>query len=175
MPLDDRTFDLVLLSNWEDQVVYDPEPSLSKASRLPENSLTTPINKVLESGVWTQSIIWGPGAPFRDFTQLEFNHEDDIPPEEKPGLSFHREIISFLKLVHLLAEATRPRKRLRMDGLQVKDKFNLSNDHFYEVSKDGGKHRVRQTFGQLVVEHAYPAQKLQLPFVSDPLSRASCY
>ena len=46
-----------------------------------------------------------------------------------------------------------------------KDKFNLSNDNYYEVSKDGIRHRVRQTFGQLVVEHAYPAQKLQLPFV----------
>ena len=46
-----------------------------------------------------------------------------------------------------------------------KDKFNLSNDNFYEVSKDGIRHRVRQTFGSLVVEHAYPAQKLQLPFV----------
>lgn len=45
-----------------------------------------------------------------------------------------------------------------------KDKFNLSNDQFYEVSKD--RSRIRQTFGQLIVEHAYPAQKLQLPFVS---------
>ena len=61
-------------------------------------------------------------------------------------------------------ETLRSRKRLRTDA-QVKDKFNLSNDHFYEVSKEGGRHRVRQTFGQLVVEHAYPAQKLQLPFV----------
>jgi len=53
-----------------------------------------------------------------------------------------------------------------MDAGQIRDKFNLSNDQFYEVAKDGGRHRVRQTFGQLVVEHAYPAQKLQLPFVS---------
>lgn len=52
-----------------------------------------------------------------------------------------------------------------MDAALIKDKFNLSNDHFYEVAKDGGRHRVRQTFGQLVVEHAFPAQKLQLPFV----------
>jgi transcription initiation factor TFIID subunit 1 len=37
---------------------------------------------------------------------------------------------------------------------------------YYEVSKERGRHRVRQTFGQLVVEHAYPAQKLQLPSVS---------
>lgn len=64
------------------------------------------------------------------------------------------------------AETVRPRKRIRTDAAQVRDKFNLSNDHFYEVSKEGGKHRVRQTFGQLAVEHAYPAQKLQLPFVS---------
>ena len=62
-------------------------------------------------------------------------------------------------------EVARPRKRIRTD-LQPKDKFNISNDQFYEVSKEGGRHRVRQTFGQLVVEHAYPAQKLQLPFVS---------
>lgn len=67
---------------------------------------------------------------------------------------------------HIFAvETVRPRRRLRTDAAQVKDKFNLSNDHFYEVAKDGGRHRVRQTFGQLVVEHAYPAQKLQLPFV----------
>src|ERR1700678_3849202 len=55
---------------------------------------------------------------------------------------------------------------MRTDPGQIRDKFNLSNDHFYEVAKEGGRHRVRQTFGQLVVEHAYPAQKLQLPFVS---------
>jgi hypothetical protein len=66
----------------------------------------------------------------------------------------------------LVAQEFRPRKRLRFDNAQVKDKFNLSNDQFYDVSKDGGRHRVRQTFGDLVVEHAYPAQKLQLPFVS---------
>lgn len=65
----------------------------------------------------------------------------------------------------LVAPEVRPRKRLRLDNAQVKDKFNLSNDQFYDVSKDG-RHRVRQTFGDLVVEHAYPAQKLQLPFVS---------
>ena len=70
-------------------------------------------------------------------------------------------LLSFIK-----AETVRPRKRFRLDGTQIRDKFNLSNDQFYEVSKDGGRHRVRQTFGQLVVEHAYPAQKLQLPFVS---------
>ncbi|KAF8973618.1 TAF1 transcription initiation factor TFIID subunit TAF1 [Flammula alnicola] len=156
MPLDDRTFDLVLLSNWEDHIVYEPSHEMHPPPPLPSgpgNDLTTPINTALESGAWTQSIIWGPKVPFRDFTQLEFNHEDDIVPEERP------------------AEMVRPRKRLRTDGGQIRDKFNLSNDHFYEVAKDGGRHRVRQTFGQLVVEHAYPAQKLQLPFYKTRLSK----
>ncbi|KAE9400552.1 TAF1 transcription initiation factor TFIID subunit TAF1 [Gymnopus androsaceus JB14] len=152
VPLHDRSFDLVLLSNWEEQIIYEPNPFSSTALPSADNSLTTPVNKVLESGAWTQSIIWTPGAPFRDFTQLEFNHEDDIVPEERSN------------------EHLRPRKRFKTDAVP-RDKFNLSNDQYYEVAKDGGRHRVRQTFGQLSVEHAYPAQKLQLPFFKTRLSK----
>jgi transcription initiation factor TFIID subunit 1 len=84
LPLHDRTFDLVLLSNWEDQIIYEPENIPAAPHIIPsENNLTTPVNKALESGSWTQSIIWSPRAPFRDFTQLEFNHEDDVVPEER--------------------------------------------------------------------------------------------
>lgn len=64
----------------------------------------------------------------------------------------------------------RPRRRVRFDNTVPKDRFNLSNDNYYEVAKD--KSRIRQTFGQLIVEHAYPAQKLQLPFVRGLLSLA---
>ncbi|KAJ7246290.1 TAF1 transcription initiation factor TFIID subunit TAF1 [Mycena haematopus] len=165
LSLRDRTFDLVLLSNWEDQIIFEPEnkpPSKPEISDAPAenatlkvpavNNLTTPANKALESGAWTQSIIWDPRAPFKDFTQLEFNHEDDIIPEERTS------------------ETVRPRKRFRTDA-GVRDKFNLSNDPLYEVSKEGGRHRVRQTFGQIAVEHAYPAQKLQLPFYKTRLSK----
>ncbi|KAH9035076.1 TAF1 transcription initiation factor TFIID subunit TAF1 [Lactarius hengduanensis] len=155
IPLHDRSFDLVLLSNWEDQIAFEPEnePPPVDPSR---TDLMAPVNKALESGAWTQSIIWGPRAPFRDFTQIEFNNGDDIIPEERPP-----------------TQEVRPRKRLRMgmDNAQVKDKFNLSNDQFYDVSKDGGRHRVRQTFGDLVVEHAYPSQKLQLPFYKTRLGK----
>ncbi|KAH6916934.1 atypical/TAF1 protein kinase [Coprinopsis sp. MPI-PUGE-AT-0042] len=151
VPLDDRTFDLVLLSNWEDEIMYEPGQVQHLPQLHPESTLTTPVNAALESGAWTQSIIWSPKAPFRDFTQLEL-HEEDIIPEDKPS------------------ESTRPRKRIRMDP-NIKDKFNLSNDQYYEVSKEGARQHVRQTFGQLVVEHAYPAQKLQLPFYKTRLSK----
>ncbi|KAG2023004.1 atypical/TAF1 protein kinase [Coprinopsis cinerea AmutBmut pab1-1] len=152
LPLDDRTFDLVLLSNWEDEIMYGPgDVQELPTTTEPESTLTTPVNAALESGAWTQSIIWSPRAPFRDFTQLEL-HEEELVPEDKPS------------------ETVRPRKRLRTDP-NAKDKYNLSNDQYYEVSKEGARQHVRQTFGQLVVEHAYPAQKLQLPFYKTRLSK----
>ncbi|KAI0275330.1 atypical/TAF1 protein kinase [Gloeopeniophorella convolvens] len=153
IPLHDRSFDLVLLSNWEDQIIFEPEND-PPAAEPAGTDLMAPVNKALESGAWTQSIIWSPRAPFRDFTQIEFNNADDVVPEERPA-----------------AHEVRPRKRLRLDNAQIKDKFNLSNDQFYDVSKDGGRHRVRQTFGDLVVEHAYPAQKLQLPYYKTRLGK----
>jgi transcription initiation factor TFIID subunit 1, fungi type len=85
LPLHDRSFDLILLSNWEDQIIVEPEKGPTQPVHL-ENSLTTPANKSIESGAWTRSIIWGPHAPFRDFTKIEFNHEDDVIPEDRtPG------------------------------------------------------------------------------------------
>ncbi|KIP11796.1 hypothetical protein PHLGIDRAFT_27789 [Phlebiopsis gigantea 11061_1 CR5-6] len=152
LSLHDRSFDLVLLSNWEDQIIYEPDEHHALTTHNQAN-LTTPSNKALEEGSWTQSIIWSPRAPFRDFTQLELNEEDVLQEERHPTAE------------------NRPRKRFRADTGAARDKFNLSNDQFYEVSKDGGRHRVRQTFGQLVVEHAYPAQKLQLPFFKTRLSK----
>ncbi|KAI0756326.1 hypothetical protein C8Q80DRAFT_1127954 [Daedaleopsis nitida] len=153
LPVDDRSFDLVNITNWNEKIIWDADDDIPPPVVLPENNLAAPLNKALESGGWTQSIIWGPREPFKDFTQLELE-EHDLNQEERPATQ----------------EVARPRKRIRTDT-QPKDKFNISNDQFYEVSKEGGRHRVRQTFGQLVVEHAYPAQKLQLPFYKTRLSK----
>jgi transcription initiation factor TFIID subunit 1, fungi type len=161
LSLHDRSFDLVLLSNWEDQIIYEADADIAPSSNN-QNNLTTPLNKSLDEGSWTQSIIWSPRAPFRDFTQLELNEEDVLQEERHPGMC-HRHA-SNMSINPGIVD-TRPKKRLRLDNAHARDKFNLSNDQFYEVAKEGGRHRVRQTFGQLVVEHAYPAQKLQLPFV----------
>lgn len=63
-----------------------------------------------------------------------------------------------------MLDALKSKKRLRTDNAP-KDKFNLSNDQQYEVSKEIARQRVRQTFQDLRIQHAYPAQKLQMPFV----------
>ena len=128
---------------------------LPKARPAQRPALTAPTNAIFDSGVWTQSIIWDAKAPFRDFTQLDLSHVEDVTYDDDGPTRVD----------------PRPRKRLRTDpGPQVpKDKFNISNDQTYEAIKDN--RLVRQTFGALEVEHAYPALKLQLPFVSscDPL------
>jgi hypothetical protein len=37
-----------------------------------------PVNSALESGLWTQSIIWDRRTPFLDFTQLQLDDDDDM-------------------------------------------------------------------------------------------------
>ena len=85
LSLHDRSFDLVLLSNWEDQIIFEHDEDVV-APPNNQTNLTTPLNKALEEGSWTQSIIWSPRAPFRDFTQLELNEEDIIQEERHPGM-----------------------------------------------------------------------------------------
>ena len=59
--------------------------------------LAAPINEALESGSWTQSIIWGPRAPFRDFTQIVEPEEEVVPEEKASGKSHIPSIGSRLK------------------------------------------------------------------------------
>jgi transcription initiation factor TFIID subunit 1 len=75
---------------------HDHQPH-SRESVPSDRSLTNPTNKVLESGAWTQSIIWSPTAPFRDFTALELN-EEEAPEERLPGMLPHAPLI-FVDLV----------------------------------------------------------------------------
>jgi transcription initiation factor TFIID subunit 1, fungi type len=128
---------------------------LPKTQPAPRPSLTAPTNTNLESGTWTQSIIWDAKTPFRDFTQVDLSYLEDGYEEEAPR------------------PEARPRKRFRNEAGQAvaKDKFNISNDHTYDVAKE--TKLVRQTFGALEVEHAYPALKVQLPFVG-PIFHSFC-
>ncbi|EJD52150.1 hypothetical protein AURDEDRAFT_181675 [Auricularia subglabra TFB-10046 SS5] len=158
---DDRSYDLISLANWEDQIIYGPDetagdkPKTAASTPQPdkpvdEKRAITAMNTMLDSGVWTQSIIWDAKLPFRDFTQ--FDYEDELLEADSE------------------THDPRPKKKAKLDG-PARDKFNLSNDHHYELPKTGARTRVRQTFGQLVVHHAYPAQKLQLPFYKTRLTK----
>lgn len=185
LPLSERSFDLILLSDWESQILYAPEnkdcimngkdtsvvPSSHYTPNKKAEEVMTLANETLESGVWTQSIIWDSKTPFRDFTQLEIKEEPVTEPEVPSATG-----TAWLTHIQFVNESTITdnqrflNKRARMPT-GPRDKFNLSNDQAYEVSKEIARQRVRQTFQDLHIQHAYPAQKLQLPFVSSYISR----
>lgn len=156
----------VEVDDWEKRVVlsqapeenslvpFTPHPTLQDISR--------PRNAELSKGTWFSNIIWNPYSTFRPFDRLimDMNDADMILESEKAQTE---------KQMSLL-RADAPPNLLKSKHVGELDPFNLSNDRMYELSKEH-RHRVRQTLGQLVVRHAWPAIKLQLPFYKTRLSK----
>jgi hypothetical protein len=113
--------------------------------------------------------------------QLTLRSEQPQTPQrkKKKASQFLVGVLSHNDIIPSDAQTTKRKKR-RADGAPtntvvvantaqphrkdiIRDKFNISNDQAYQITRE--RHRVRQTFGQLLVQHAYPAVKLQLPWV----------
>ncbi|QRV81090.1 atypical/TAF1 kinase [Ceratobasidium sp. AG-Ba] len=157
IPLDDRSFDPIVLDDWEDQIMYDRDVEPKKLA--PRPSSTAPLNPYLTHPAydWDASILWTRSS------------EPSAPP---PALDDPLLPPAPAQPKESTTAETRPKKKQKADaagGALVKDRYNLSNDHYYEVSRE--RQRVRQTFGNLVVQHAYPAMKLQLPFYKTRLTK----
>lgn len=158
----------VEVDDWERRVVSDSwkeDQSQSLAtSHVPTMlEVSRPRNADLARGTWFDSIIWNPHAPFRSFDRLimDMNDAEMILESEKTQSE---------KQVSLL-RADAPPNLLKSSKFTAElDPFNLSNDRMYEMSKEH-RHRVRQTLGQLVVRHTWPAIKLQLPFYKTKLAK----
>ncbi|KAG8711587.1 hypothetical protein FRC09_020515, partial [Ceratobasidium sp. 395] len=166
IPLDDRSFDPIILDDWEDQIIYDRDSAPKKLA--PRPSATAPLNPYLTHPAydWDTSILWTRTTdPSHPPPALDDPHLHlPLPPPNPPTTT---------------TSTTQPKKKGGGGGVGGggggvgggggKDKYNLSNDHYYEVSRE--RQRVRQTFGNLVVQHAYPAMKLQLPFYKTRLTK----
>ncbi|KAK4694680.1 hypothetical protein P7C70_g8694, partial [Phenoliferia sp. Uapishka_3] len=177
IPEDPSAFEMVELDDWESKIIWGP------ASQKPPQRDTNPLaprNAEFERGDWVKSIIWHPGASYKDFTALDLNLNDpqmllEIQAKGPSGacpLLFAPSRTSKLTCEVLMPTENDPPAMgapvvVRDAAL---DPFNLSNDKEYEVTKDTKK-RIRQTFGLLEVQHAYPAQKLQLPFYKTRLTK----
>lgn len=90
LPMDERSYDLVLLADWEKDILFDPPAPTSTGLTAPNLlepntslSLSNPHNLYLESNDWLQTIIWDIRRPFKDFRQLPFDPEP-IPKETLP-------------------------------------------------------------------------------------------
>ncbi|KAF2859618.1 hypothetical protein K470DRAFT_218613 [Piedraia hortae CBS 480.64] len=58
----------------------------------------------------------------------------------------------------------RPAKRPLAAVRDVTNRYNISNDHAYDLLKENHQHKVRSTLGVSTIEHSLPARHLQYPF-----------
>jgi transcription initiation factor TFIID subunit 1 len=164
IPHDDRGWQALSMQDWESDIIWKPQPSPNPLSQ-PIDTLTRlsrPRNPEVEEGDWLDCIIYdAKNRPWKDFTTLHVVEEDarSLSNNKAQGVEIEKEVVKSK------APIARTSSTLNRDGKQqALDPFNLSNDRFYEVSKEH-RRRVRQTFGNLEVQHSYPAMKLQLPLV----------
>lgn len=171
IPSDSRGWEALVTQDWENDIVWKSEPSHDLLSQ-PIDTLTRlsrPRNPAIEQDDWLECVILdAQNRPWKDFTALHIVEEDarllsdansqilEIPRHDPtdPG-SIPRPLATTWS---------------RESKQQALDPFNLSNDRFYEVSKEH-RRRVRQTFGNLEVQHSYPAMKLQLPLYKTRLTK----
>ncbi|KAN0060320.1 hypothetical protein ACQY0O_007649 [Thecaphora frezii] len=147
----------------QDQDTLHPEALLP--------SIDKPFNHELSGGSWLRSIIWDSSCPFEAFDQLVLDMNDpQMMLEEDAGLKAKQNSL-FRSDAPTQAAAERAIGARGSRGTVGTDPFNLSNDRFYEQTREH-RQRVRQTLGKLVVQHAWPATKLQLPWYKTKLTKA---
>lgn len=134
----------------------------------------------LEEGDWLDAIIWDKEKPspstmkisldlndpnmLFDVEEVEATKELLIQPKHvKKGRKPLPKPIPKIQIYHT---ETEPHNKLPLN------RFNLSNDKHYESHLAGRLVRVRQTFGQLVVQHSLPALKLHPALYKTKLSKA---
>ncbi|WFD06705.1 hypothetical protein MVES1_002059 [Malassezia vespertilionis] len=149
----------VEVDDWERRVVL----SGSQPKELHIADLSRSRNFELSNGTWFESIIWNPHNKFRPFDRLIMDMND-------PDMIFENEKASDEKQTSLLRADAPPNLLKTSKYTGELDMFNISNDRMYEMSKEH-RHRVRQTLGQLVVRHTWPAIRLQLPFYKTRLTK----
>lgn len=155
--------DNVVIDDWESRIVWDASQT-AEVAPIPVN-VHRPINSALESGEWLKGIIWNEGAEHVDFTGLILDMNDSEMMLETQGDAEEKAT----SLVRVDAPAISQKAARAAGGL---DPFNLSNDRFYEMARKGGMKVIRQTLGELDLQHSRPAIKLQLPFYKTRLSKA---
>lgn len=151
----------VEVDDWQRHIA--PNASEEPSHVLSMAEVSRPRNDELAKGLWFENIIWNSQHPFRRFDRLIMDMND-------AEMILENENTQSEKQASLLRADAPPNLLKSSKFTSELDPFNLSNDRMYELSKVH-RHRVRQTLGQLVVRHAWPAIKLQLPFYKTRLTK----
>ncbi|KAI7896186.1 uncharacterized protein EV154DRAFT_492635 [Mucor mucedo] len=176
---EDQLYHSVMLDKWEDDIVWGDDDEITEMEDA-QPVVNKHLNMQLEEGDWLDAIIWDKEKPpastmkisldlndpnmLFDVEEVEATKELLIEPKHvKKGRKPLPKPIPKIQIYHT---DTEPHNKLPLN------RFNLSNDKFYESHLAGRLVRVRQTFGQLVVQHALPALKLHPALYKTKLSKA---
>ncbi|MBW0462936.1 hypothetical protein O181_002651 [Austropuccinia psidii MF-1] len=171
LPSGDFGWEALELQDWENDIIWKSNQSLNPYLQPIDTltRLTRPRNPQVDQGDWLQSVIFNAHKrPWKDFTDLYIAEEDaklffDTSQHDQEATNHSTENLN-------PPLSSGPTVWSRDNKQFGHDLFNLSNDRLYEVSKEH-RQRVRQTFGNLEVQHAYPAIKLQIPLYKTRLTK----
>ncbi|SAM05624.1 hypothetical protein [Absidia glauca] len=168
----DKLYHSVVLDSWEDRIAwgsdddqsrYDDDESRNKNVEIKH------INKELEEGTWLSAIRWDREKLDSKFMKINLDLNDPhmlfdceeveatkaqlvTPKHAKKGRKPLPRPLPKMPIIYNVD--TEPHSKLPLN------RFNLSNDKFYDSHYIGQLVRVRQTLGELVVDHALPALRL---------------
>ncbi|KAH8920920.1 hypothetical protein BT69DRAFT_372701 [Atractiella rhizophila] len=165
----------VEMEDWESQIAWSKSSSSFRTAEERVKDVLSSTNPLLDVLPWENSIIWDRRLPFTPFSNLELNLND-------PSLFLGLSSVDASTQQSAIAA---PRVKSLRGAERETDKFNLSNDKVYEASREwakslamlekGGRYgAIRQTLGNLDIEHSYVAEKLQLPWYKARLTKAEC-
>ncbi|CDS07510.1 hypothetical protein LRAMOSA01459 [Lichtheimia ramosa] len=173
----------VMLEPWEDHIQWDEKDDQENRPHIMQGDepvVKKHINQQLDDGEWLDAVIWDKEKPNPSYLKIDLDLND-------PNMLFDCEQVEAAKTKIVEAKQVKkgrkplpkplPKIPIVHSTNEPKDKlpinrFNLSNDKFYDSHYTGRLVRVRQTLGQLVVQHATPALKLHPQLYKPKLSKA---
>ncbi|KAI9366065.1 hypothetical protein DFJ73DRAFT_806960 [Zopfochytrium polystomum] len=137
----------VELDKWEDRILWDDDDEAAMQTT-EDTNIKLIRNRALDSDDWVDAIVW----------------DDDDPVVPPPFIVEDPTIVNDLNPVQ---EKTDVPIGLLPNNSDL-DRFNLSNDHFYELSHK--REHVRQAHSGAVLRHSLPAIMLMHPYYKTHMS-----
>jgi transcription initiation factor TFIID subunit 1, fungi type len=187
--LADPMFHPVAITDWESKIIWDESDAeqLIKSKQVELEEDLVPTNRFaipnydLETGQWEDLIVWDESEAYKlKNVKVEINLND--PNLSVEIQSRQPQPSTYTPYLQLQRKRTKGRPALkkaqtdtflpsiRTGNQTALDRFNLSNDRYYETVKKGG--RVRQQFGKIFIQHSLPALKLQIPLFKRDMSKS---
>lgn len=156
------------LDDWENRILTDGS---TLPPFQPVGSISRPLNRNLASDDWIEAIIWSRDqardprkVELNSRLVLDLNDEDMMIERVDPDAEKARAAAMLASNAPLLS-------RRAAAAAASLDPLNMSNDGYYELSREQRQRIQRQTLGALVVQHTKTARKLQLPFYKTRLTK----